>query len=126
MTIAATQQLSTEAIAAVDTVNLMAYDHEGCHSTVEAAREDVKILVHMGVPAGKIVLGLPFYGRHVTKREQTAAYRKVLTKHHPGPAVDEMDGIYFNGPSTIRRKTEYAIQARLGGVMIWEIGQDAL
>jgi chitinase len=124
VTIAAWQKLSLQAITSVDIVNLMAYDHDGCHATFDTAAEDVKTLIDMGVPAGKIILGLPFYGRHVTKREQTATYREILTKYHPGPEVDEIDGIYFNGQSTIRHKTEYAIQTRLGGVMIWEAGQD--
>ena len=33
--------------------------------------------------------------------------------------------MYFNGPETIAKKTRYAIEAGLGGVMIWELGQDA-
>ena len=41
------------------------------------------------------------------------------------PDVDEVDGIYFNGIKTIERKTQFAIKKGLGGVMIWEIGQDA-
>jgi len=35
-----------------------------------------------------------------------------------------VDGIYFNGPATIRQKTQQAIESGIGGVMIWEIGQD--
>jgi GH18 family chitinase len=33
--------------------------------------------------------------------------------------------MYFNGVSTITRKVKFAQQTLLGGVMIWEIGQDA-
>ncbi|MDC0175629.1 hypothetical protein OAJ60_01730 [Planctomycetaceae bacterium] len=35
------------------------------------------------------------------------------------------NGIYFNGPSIIRRKTRLAASGGLAGVSIWEIGQDA-
>jgi GH18 family chitinase len=31
----------------------------------------------------------------------------------------------FNGPELIRRKTEFALEAGLAGVMFWERGQDA-
>lgn len=119
------QRLTHDAIAAVDWVNVMAYDHDGRHATFDAARADVKSLIVIGVPPHKINLGLPFYGRHITQPEQVATYREIVTKYHPAPDVDEIDNLYFNGPSTIRLKTEWAIQSQLGGMMIWELGQDA-
>jgi chitinase len=103
----------------------MAYDHDGRHSTFDAAKGDVKALLGAGVPAEKIVLGLPFYGRNVKKREQVLTYREIVAKHDLKPEVDEMDGVYFNGPATIRRKTAFALESGLGGVMAWELGQDA-
>ena len=33
---------------------------------------------------------------------------------------------HFNGPSTIRAEIRYAGEQSLGGIMIWEIGQDAV
>jgi len=43
----------------------------------------------------------------------------------PEPHVNEIDNLFFNGPELIRRKTEFALEAGLGGVMFWELGQDA-
>jgi len=37
---------------------------------------------------------------------------------------NEAGGYNFNGPNTIKAKTEYSIGNNFGGVMIWEIGQD--
>jgi GH18 family chitinase len=125
VTMAAWQKLPKEAFAAVDWVQVMAYDHDGRHSTFEAARADVRSLRERGVPREKVVLGLPFYGRHVKRRERTLTYREILARHRPEAAVDEVEGVYFNGPATIRRKTEFALEGRLGGVMVWELGQDA-
>jgi len=31
---------------------------------------------------------------------------------------------FFNGISMVKRKTQLAIQEGLGGVMVWEVGQD--
>jgi chitinase len=125
VTVAGWQKLPREAISAVNWVQVMAYDHAGRHSTFDAARGDVKAMLDAGVPAEKLVLGLPFYGRHLTDRRRVLTYREIVARHRPGPDVDELDGVHYNGPVTIRRKTEFARDAGLGGVMVWELGQDA-
>lgn len=125
VTMAGWQSLPKAAFGLVDTVNLMAYDHDGPHSTFEGARKDVEKLIARGAPAGKVVLGLPFYGRSIKQREQATTYAELLQKYKPAADVDEVDGIYFNGPGTIRKKTEWALEQKLAGVMVWEIGQDA-
>lgn len=124
VTMAAWQQLPAEGFAAVDWVHVMAYDNAGKHSTFESAQNDVQSLRERGVPPAKIVLGLPFYGRHTTQRERASTYAQIVEAHRPGPEVDEVDGLYFNGPATIRRKAAFALETKLGGVMVWELGQD--
>lgn len=125
VTMAAWQQLPKEAFAAVDYVNLMAYDHDGQHATYANAERDVQTMLKAGVPAGKLTLGVPFYGRHITQRERTLTYRDILAKHRPTPDTDEIDGVYFNGPTTLRKKVELVRSQKLAGVMVWELGQDA-
>jgi chitinase len=124
VTVAAWQKLPRKAFDAVEWVQVMAYDHDGRHSTFEAAKKDVAVLIGTGIPTRKIVLGLPFYGRDVNHRNRELTYRELVAKHDPKPEVDEIDGVYFNGPATIRRKTAFALESNLGGVMVWEIGQD--
>ena len=125
VTLAGWQKLPRGAFDSVDWVNVMAYDHPGQHSTLEAAQSDVKKLLDAGAPTGKITLGLPFYGRDTKNPDQALTYREILAKFRPGPEKDEIGTMYLNGPATIRRKVEYALKARLAGVMIWELGQDA-
>lgn len=119
------QTLTPEGIAALDGVNLMAYDADGKHSTMELARSDVKKFRDVGVPANKIRLGVPFYGRSIQQRGQTKTYAELVKASTQPTDTDEIDGIYFNGPNTIRAKTRYAKEQGLSGIMIWEIGQDA-
>ena len=125
VTLAPWQKLAPGGIAAVDAVNLMAYDHEGRHSTFAQSQADVAGFLRLGVPPRKLVLGLPFYGREIAHTDTALAYADILSKYHPTPTVDEVNGMYFNGPATIRQKTQAALVQRLGGVMVWEIGQDA-
>jgi GH18 family chitinase len=124
VTIGPWQRLPAVAIEAVDAVQLMSYDHDHEHATTEDARRDVQAFLDAGIPRRKIILGLPFYGRHVESREATA-YRDLVRDFSPDPETDRVGQISFNGPKTIRRKFEFAMEAGLGGVMVWELGQDA-
>lgn len=126
VTLAAWQQLPVEAFSAVDAVHVMAYDHAGRHSTFDGAKRDIQSLLDRGVPSNKLLLGLPFYGRAIATAERTLTYAEIVQKHSFPPDVDEVDGLFFNGPRTIDRKVEFAKNSKLGGVMIWELGQDAL
>ena len=80
-------------------------------------------------PSKKLTLGLPFYGRDHTGHWTT--YEDILSKHYDKIKgnnkemnVDKVLDIGFNSVVTIEEKTKYAIKKRIGGVMIWEIGQD--
>lgn len=124
VTMAAWQKLTPEAIAAVHYVQVMAYDHDQRHSTFDSAKKDIEQLLDLKIPAEKIILGLPFYGRDLKTRD-AMTYREIVEKFRPKSDQDEIQGVYFNSPDTIRRKTRHAIQSGLGGVMVWELGQDA-
>ena len=123
--IAGWQQLSPAAGEALDRIHLMSYDAEGRHSTLQQAQRDINRLRRAGIPAARICLGLPFYGRSLDKKRTAYTYAEIVRRFAPAATIDETNGIYFNGPATIRRKTRLAISSGLAGVSIWEIGQDA-
>ena len=50
---------------------------------------------------------------------------QLCAERRVGDDEDIVDGFYLNSPSQVRRKTEFALSAGLGGVFIWEAGQDA-
>lgn len=110
---------------AVDWINVMAYDGgDGArHSSYQFAVNCAKYWKNTrGMPAKKIVLGVPFYGRpswssyeQFLKTDKNA-YKKNVVQ------INGMDA-YYNGMPLIKKKTSYAID-NLGGVMIWEITQD--
>jgi chitinase len=121
---AAWDNLSKAGLEAVDEVHIMAYDHDGKHSTMPDAENDVHSFIAKGVPKHKLYMGLPFYGRNIHNRNQDMTYADIVAKFHPTPATDLADDIYFNNIDTIRQKTAWARGEGLGGVMAWEIGQD--
>jgi GH18 family chitinase len=124
-TVAGWQRLPAAAIKAVDWLQIMSYDHDGEQATLPAARQDVEQWRLQGAPVEKLVLGLPFYGRHVQRRDQVLTWAQLLERAPAGVDGDLFEGYAFNGPATIRRKVEYARETGLAGVMIWELGQDA-
>jgi chitinase len=125
ITMAAWQSLPADAFQSVDWIQIMAYDHEGKHSTLAGAKADVLKLLQAGAPKRKLTLGVPFYGRNLQTPTQTRTFREIADKHELPRDTDEIDGFYFNGPHTVEQKTGYALESGLGGVMVWEIAQDA-
>lgn len=116
--------ISTDAVGQLDFINLMAYDGpRNDHSSYAMAERSITTWLARGIHPNKLVLGVPFYGR-----PGNATYRTLLASD---PATANGDRILFrgveqnyNGPATIRRKTQLALE-RAGGIMIWELSQDA-
>ena len=116
--------ISNEAVRNLDFINLMAYDGPRTnHSSYAMAERSIATWLARGIHPDKLVLGVPFYAR-----PGGASYRALLAND---PATASGDRILFrgveqnyNGPATIRRKTELALE-KAGGIMIWELSKDA-
>jgi len=116
--------ISTDAVGHLDFINLMAYDGpRSDHSSFAMAERSIASWLARGIHPDKLVLGVPFYAR-----PGGVIYRTLLAND---PATASGDRILFkgveqnyNGPATTRRKTELALQLA-GGIMIWELSQDA-
>jgi len=109
---------------AVDQFNLMAYDAYGkAHGDLAEAQLSLDYWVgKRGVPPRKAVLGLPFYGRDPSRTY--TPYRKIVAGD-PGAAQRDLCGsIEYNGIPTMKAKVALA-RERAGGVMIWELSDDA-
>ncbi len=122
--LAAWQDLGPELYQAVDRIHVMSYDHNGQHATFEQAAADIEAFLSRSAPPEKLLLGVPFYGRDVDNFSRALTYAEIVSRYQPAPEEDLAGGVYFNGPATIQQKTRYAREQQLGGVMIWELGQD--
>lgn len=112
-------------ISVVDWFNVMAYDGgDGArHSSYDFAINCAKYwrdTRHM--PAQKVVLGVPFYGR-----PSWASYAAILQANPNAYNTDVsmINGVeaYYNGIPTIKAKTQWACD-NVGGIMMWELSQD--
>jgi GH18 family chitinase len=112
--------------AVVDRVLLMSYDRAAKHATFEQAMDDVQLLLDAGIPAEKIILGVPFYGRNTSPPYRVLSYEEIMRRYSPPPIVDEVDGVYFNGLETIQDKVCFAMDEELSGVMVWELAHDTM
>ena len=116
------QDLGRRAYQSVDRIHLMAYDHDFPQATFEKAQADVERLQSFGCPARRITVGLPFYGRNKNGEARTYAELSTVPAFQADASV--IDGFACNGTALIERKTRFARECGLAGVMIWEIGQD--
>lgn len=117
---------SDKVLAAVDWINVMAYDGGDGerHSSYEFAVNCGSYWKETrGMPSSKVVLGVPFYAR-----PSWASYGDILASVSGAWQVDTVSfngmSVWYNGVPTMEKKTQYAID-QLGGVMIWEVSQDS-
>ncbi|MCV9930171.1 glycosyl hydrolase family 18 protein [Flavobacterium sp. LS1R49] len=121
--------------AAFDWINIMAYDatgpwapnSPGQHSPYSMAVNQFNYWTGRGLPASKAIIGLPFYGYGFgASANQGISYANIVNQYPGAENTDQVGNtIYYNGIPTIKQKTTFAIQ-NAGGVMIWELSQDAV
>ena len=126
--------LTQAALDAFDFINLMAYDmtgpwdpnNPGPHSDYQFAVKSIDFWKDQGVQAGRLTLGVPFYGWDFTDRNNVKGFTfgSVVAKNTDLAYVDQDGQRYYNGIRTIQKKTLLALN-ECGGIMIWELGQDA-
>jgi GH18 family chitinase len=122
-----------------DLIGVMAYDAVGPtwgppggeHSPYSQAEADLRLWIGKGVPAAKLALGMPFYGRGFGSYRQGWNLQDIAAEFGDNQLAGDVVGkrcggcdyITFNGLPTLERKARLA-GAWGAGVMVWEVGQD--
>ncbi|MBD3627182.1 glycosyl hydrolase family 18 protein [Cyclobacterium sp.] len=129
-----------EVLALYDQINIMSYDATGPwdldlpgqHSPYEMAEEDIHYYhVQRGIPADKLLLGLPFFGYGFGPGAHRGLWYKQIIEAFPTAYLQDSvvypDGgiLYYNSRELIKRKTALAKARGLGGVMVWHVQADS-
>jgi len=114
----------------VDLMYAMSYDQSGPnHSSKDLAKQTIKQAKDAKLLMNKVCVGVPFYGRD-NRGGDWVTYEDLVQENKLTDKQDEVDRkthgtkVGFNGRGTISWKVKHAIKERIGGVMIWEVGQD--
>ena len=129
------QHVTNTAVQAFDLIGMMSYDAYGTwtgagqHSPYSLAVSDFNAWKAKGVDPRKLIVGIPFYGYSWGANGNRALTFNQITASYPGAENQDYvnsggDQVYYNGIATIKQKTRYAVD-NAGGIMIWELTQDA-
>lgn len=129
-------KITDKAIQAFDFINVMAYDLHNPggsaqpvqSSSIAEATQEVDYWVGRGLQKSKAVFGVPFYGyRWTGGKSEALTYAEILQQSAAAASQDQLDlagnTVYLNSRATIIEKAKLA--KTYGGIMVWELGQDA-
>lgn len=114
----------------VEHIGLMTYGKvfdDGMQVSVNQLKNYVDDWIEAGATKGKLVVGVPFYGR--TPSDGTSVtYSEIISQYNPDKSVNSVvhnnKTYYYNGVEAIKSKANYVLDSDLKGIMIWEQGQD--
>ena len=124
------------ALQVFDFINIMSYDatgpwnpsSPGQHSSFNFSKEGIRFWNNtVGVSKEKLTLGVPFYGYNFVNSTTAHAvtYSEMVSNNVNNADLDQVGTTYYNGRPTITSKVNLVVDEKLGGIMIWELGQDA-
>jgi chitinase len=127
--------VSGAALDSFDFINIMAYDatgpwnpsSPGQHSSYSYATKGINFWKNtVGMPGDSLNLGVPFYGYDFVDLSTVHAvsYADMVAMDVDYADLDNVGTAYYNGRPTIEAKVELA-SSEVGGIMIWEVGQDS-
>lgn len=126
-----TDYISPDAFQYIDFLNLMSYDIGKAlagnnHSSLENALDNINDYAAKGCPKSKMILGVPFYGRDLSRWNWKKYSDIASTDPAAAYGADALGGQYYNGKKTLQDKVDLIMAQGGIGIMIWEITYDRL
>ncbi|TLX71940.1 T9SS type A sorting domain-containing protein [Labilibacter sediminis] len=123
-------KLTSAAINALDLINIQIYGPQLELFPYSKFVSDYDKVINYGIPANKLIMGVPFYGQSTNGHEVT--YDNILNAYPNLEAnVDtvqmtvsgELVDVIFNGVNTIKQKAEF-VKNNARGFMYWDTYTD--
>ena len=116
--------MPTSTLLQFDFVNIMNY------SNLSDAQTAMAYFSSLGEPSSKMVLGVPFFGQSADGNTEET-YATILAAYPGAGGENEVSGgsldgglaLYYVGDAMMAQETQ--LGAQYGGIMIWELSQDA-
>ena len=111
----------------VEMMNYDTWDDQQMHASLPLAIESVQKMLAQGYRPEQINMGIPFYARPTTKEAYWYHYAGHYDKlDERGLFYDERTGLTFsfNDYGIVYKKTAWAIENGLGGVMVFNYSCD--
>ena len=131
----------------IDFVNIMSYDMDAAPNAHSALSDNraywdceraVNSYINAGISPQKLVLGVPFYGRHAFSGSSAAMSYRTILSLGSDYKIDNWDnianvpyvtknGIYFcsyDNPKSFSIKADWLNAKKMKGMMYWNSGQD--
>ncbi|MGG3892067.1 glycosyl hydrolase family 18 protein [Metabacillus fastidiosus] len=124
----------------VDHVNIMAYDgqwdggYNAANLSPYSYAENIvnywtNLFENHNLSKEKLVLGIPFYAQPENKDIKQVSYAAIIERNPKNAGRDTVNmnetTYHYNGEETVQKKTKLALDNGFGGMMLWELGQDA-
>jgi uncharacterized protein involved in high-affinity Fe2+ transport len=116
--------MPTSTLLQFDFVNIMDY------SNLSDSQTAMAYFSSLGEPSSKMVLGVPFFGQSADGNTEET-YATILAAYPGAGGENEVSGgsldgglaLYYVGDAMMAQETQ--LGAQYGGIMIWELSQDA-
>lgn len=123
-------KISESAIEHLDYVSLQCYGPNPDLFSYDSYTKYINEVIDYGIPNNKLTPGIPFFGIASDGSKESTTYYSLIESKAVTSANDSTayyDGINYtlNGVNIVKRKTIYAIQNHLDGVMCWSLATDA-
>ena len=119
-----TRSLSAEANACIDHVNLMSYQPWNPQPYEVWLEKAVTDFLESGLPPEKLILGLPFFTKELGGKRRAIQWTKLAGKGES--TIPESDHEFSPvGKAACDLRLDLMKKYKLGGVMVWEFGQDS-
>ena len=91
--------------------------------------KNIEEILEYGIPADKIVPGLPFFGTTLNSPHQPESYYNFVisdcVKNISDNYVEYNNVTYIiNSQEEVRKKTEYSFDIGAPGIMFWDLADD--